>query len=146
MVFPVVNLQALSSEIGFAGDVSIAQAQNQLFAAQVNVPFAFETSSGQHFQPGVYTIRINGSQTMVIRSTTSSGLAMIQSEAYEGRPAPQGKAVFTHYGDRYYLRSVSVAGSSTRLLFGRSKEERETQIANGKNPSTVELALLQAGR
>jgi hypothetical protein len=141
-----VSAGLIAAVLAVATVAPVAQAQNQLFAARVNVPFAFETSSGQHFLPGVYTIRINGSQTMVIRSTTSSGLAMIQSEAYEGRPAPQGKAVFTHYGDRYYLRSVSVAGSSTRLLFGRSKEERETQIANGKNPSTVELALLQAGR
>jgi hypothetical protein len=141
-----VSARLIAAVLAVATVAPVAQAQNQLFAAQVNVPFAFETSSGQHFQPGVYTIRINGSQTMVIRSATSSGLAMIQSQAYEGRPAPQGKAVFTHYGDKYYLRSVSVAGSSTRLLFAKSKEERETQIANGKTPSAVELALLQAGR
>jgi hypothetical protein len=141
-----VSARLIAAVLAVATVAPVAQAQNQLFAAQVNVPFAFETSSGQHFQPGVYTIRINGSQTMVIRSTTSSGLAMIQSETYEGRPSPQGKAVFTHYGDKYYLRSVSVAGSSTRLLFAKSKEERETQIANGKTPSAVELALLQAGR
>src|SRR6202034_2248363 len=118
----------------------VAQAQNELFASRVNVPFAFEIVSGQQFQPGVYTIRINSMQTMVIRSATSAGLAMIQAQADEGRPSPQGKAVFTHYGDRYYLRSVSVAGTSTRLLFARSKDEQKTQMATRETPSAVELA------
>ncbi len=141
-----VSARLIAAVLAVASIAPVVQAQNQLFAARVNVPFAFETASGQHFQPGVYTIRINGTQTMLIRGATTSGLAMIQAQANEGRPAPEGKAVFTHYGDKYYLRSVSVAGSSTRLLFGRSKEERETQIAAGKTPSAVELALLQAGR
>jgi len=94
----------------------------------------------------VYTIRINGMQTMQIRGATSSGLAMIQQQANEGLPVSQGKAVFTHCGDKYYLRSVSVADSSTRLLFGRSKEERQNEIADGKTSSAVELSLLQPGR
>jgi hypothetical protein len=141
-----VSARLIAAVLAVASVAPAALAQNQLFAARVNVPFAFETSSGQHFQPGVYTIRINGMQTMVIRGATTSGLAMIQAQANEGRPAAQGKAVFTHYGDKYYLRSVSVAGSSTRLLFGRSKEERKIEIANSKTPSAVELALLQEGR
>jgi hypothetical protein len=41
----------------------VAQAQSQSFAAKVNVPFTFETVSGQHFQPGMYTITLNGAQT-----------------------------------------------------------------------------------
>ena len=141
-----VSARLIAAVLAVASVAPVAQAQNESFVARVNVPFAFETVSGQQFQPGVYTIRINSMQTMVIRSATSSGLAMIQAQADEGRPSPQGKAVFTHYGDRYYLRSVSVAGSSTRLLFGRSKEERKTQMATGETPSAVELALLQAGR
>jgi hypothetical protein len=132
--------------IAIASVTPLTQAQSMSYAAQVNVPFAFQTESGQRFQPGVYTISINGMHTILIRSAVSSGLAMIQEEANVGRPVDQGKAVFTHYGDRYYLRSVSVSGSSTRLLFGRSKGEREAQIAAGKSPSSVELALLQAGR
>jgi hypothetical protein len=56
----------------------VAQAQNSGFAARVNVPFAFQTSSGQNFAPGVYTIRMNGEHTMVIRGTKTSGMAMTQ--------------------------------------------------------------------
>ena len=123
----------------------VAQAQNAGFAARMNVPFAFETSSGQNFAPGVYTIRMNGEHTMVIRGTNTSGLAMTHL-ANDGLPASKGKAVFTHYGDRYFLRAVWVAGDASHLLCGSSKAERQSQIAAVKTSSPVELALLQEGR
>jgi hypothetical protein len=141
-----VSARLIAAVLAVASLATVAQAQNQSFVARVNVPFTFETVSGQHFQPGMYTITITGAQTMLIRGATGSGLAMIQNESNEGRPVSQGKAIFTHYGDKYYLRSVSMSGTSTRLLFGSSKEERETRIAAGKTSSPVELALLQPGR
>jgi hypothetical protein len=141
-----VSARMIAAVLAVASVAPVAQAQYQSFAAQVKVPFAFESSSGQHFQPGVYTISVTGMQTMLIRSATNSGLAKIQEQANEGLPASRGKAVFAHYGDKYYLRSVTVPGSSTRMLFGESKEERQMQIAARKTPSAVELAVLQAGR
>jgi hypothetical protein len=123
----------------------VAQAQDLEFAAKMNVPFAFETASGQHFGPGVYTVRMIGQWTMRIEGTETSGMAIAQL-AYEGRPATQGKAVFTHYGDRYFLRTVWVAGNSRHLLCSSSKAERQSQIAAVKTPSTIEVSLLQEGR
>jgi hypothetical protein len=123
----------------------VAQAQTSGFAARMKVPFAFQTSSGQNFAPGVYTIRMNGEHTMVIRGTKTSGLAMTQM-ANDRQPATKGKAVFTHYGDRYYLRAVWVAGEASHLLCSSSKAERQSQIAAVKTPSPVEVALLQEGR
>ena len=123
----------------------VAQAQNSGFAARMKVPFAFQTSSGQNFAPGVYTIRMNGEHTMVIRGTKISGVAMTQL-AYDGLPATKGKAIFTHYGDRYYLRAVWVAGDSSHLLCGSSKAQRQSEIATVKASSPVEVALLQEGR
>jgi hypothetical protein len=111
----------------------------------MNVPFAFQTASGQRFAPGVYTIRMNDGQSMLIRSNTTSGLAITQL-ASDGLPATQGKAVFTHYGDQYFLRAVWVAGSASHLVCGRSKAERESQIAADKVNTAVEVALLNAGR
>jgi hypothetical protein len=108
-------------------------------------PFAFQTSSGQNFAPGVYTIRMNGEHTMVIRGTKTSGMAMTQL-ANDSLPATKGKAVFTHYGDRYFLRAVWVAGQGSHLLCSSSKAERQSQIAAVKTSSPVELALLQEGR
>jgi hypothetical protein len=111
----------------------------------MKVPFAFQTSSGQTFAPGVYTIRMNGEHTMVIRGTTTSGVAMTQM-ANDGLPATKGKAVFTHYGDRYFLRAVWVAGDASHLLCSSSKAERQSQIAAVKTSSPVQVALLQEGR
>jgi len=140
-----VSARLITAVLAVASLAPVAQAQNQTFIAKMNVPFAFEAASGQHFHPGVYTICINGTQTVLIRGAADSGLAMIQ-QANEGLTVSQGKAVFTHYGDKYYLHSVSVAGNSTRLLFGRSKAERQLQVAPGILPTAVELALLQTGR
>jgi hypothetical protein len=125
---------------------SQSQAQDLVAAARVNVPFAFETSSGQHFRPGVYTVSTTGLGTIVLRSSTSSGMALIQMESNDGRVS-QGKAIFAHYGDMYFLRSVDLPGSSTRLMFGKSVDERESLRAEtASHPSTVVLALLQLPR
>jgi hypothetical protein len=121
-----------------------AQEQESGFTAKMNVPFAFEAGARQHFAPGIYTIRMNGQQTMLIRGATS-GLALIQL-ASDSLPAIKGKAVFSHYGDKYFLRSVSVAGGNSHVLCYRSKAEREMEVATGKMPTAVELALLQTGR
>ena len=135
----------IAAVLAVASSAPAAQAQGPGFAAKMNVPFAFQTASGQHFSPGVYTIRMNSQQTMLIRSNTSSGLAMTQL-ANDGLPATQGRAVFTHYGDQYFLRTVWVAGNSSHLICDRSKAERESQIATSKTSTAVEVALLKVGR
>ena len=135
----------IAAVLAIASSAPAAQAQDAGFAAKMNVPFAFQTASGQRFAPGVYTIRMNDGQSMLIRSNTTSGLAITQL-ASDGLPATQGKAVFTHYGDQYFLRAVWVAGNSSHLICGRSKAERESQIASAKASTAVEVAVLNAGR
>ena len=135
----------IAAVLAVASSAPAAQAQDAGFAAKMNVPFAFQTASGQHFAPGVYTMRMNGEQSMVIRSNTTSGLFLAQL-ANDEQPPAQGKAVFSHYGDQYYLRTVSVAGNSSHLICYKSKAERESQIAAGKTSTTVEVAVLKAGR
>ena len=111
----------------------------------MNVPFAFQTASGQHFAPGVHTISVNDELSMMIRSNISSGLVLTQP-ASDGLPATQGKAAFTHYGGQYFLRTVWVAGETSHLNCGRSEAERQSQIAAGKASTAVEVALLKLGR
>jgi hypothetical protein len=135
----------IAAVLAVASSAPAAQAQDAGFAAKMNVPFAFQTASGQHFAPGVYTISMNGPQSMVIRNNTTSGLVLAQL-ANDELPAAQGKAVFTHYGDQYFLRSVSVAGNTSHLICDKAKVERESQIAAGKVSTAVEVALLKAGR
>jgi hypothetical protein len=63
--------------------------------------------------------------------------------AGDGLPAANGKAVFTRYGGRYFLRAVWVVGNNSHLLCATSKVERQLQVAAGKTPAAVELALLK---
>jgi hypothetical protein len=135
----------IAAVLAVASSAPAAQAQDEGFVAKMNVPFAFQTASGQHFAPGVYTVSMNGPQSMLIRSNTTSGLTLTQL-ANDGQPATQGKAVFTHYGDQYFLRTVWVAGNTSHLICGRSKAERESHIVAGKLSTAVEVALLKAGR
>jgi hypothetical protein len=135
----------IAAVLAVASSAPAAQAQDAGFAAKMNVPFAFQTASGQHFAPGVYTITTNGPQSMLIRNNTTSGLVLAQL-ANDEVPTVQGKAVFTHYGDQYFLRTVSVAGNTSHLICGKSKAERESQIAAGRVNTAVEVALLKAGR
>src|ERR1700749_3030217 len=109
----------IATAFAVATSAPAAQAQDGGFAAKVNVPFAFQIASGQHFAPGIYTIRMNGLQSMLIRSNTAAGFTTTQL-ASDGQPATQGKAVFTHYGDHYYLQSVWVAGNASHLIFDTS--------------------------
>jgi hypothetical protein len=135
----------IAAVLAVATSAPAAQAQDAGFAAKVNVPFAFQTASGQHFAPGVYTISMDSAQTARIRGNTTSGVTLTQ-RASDGIPATKGKAVFTHYGDHYYLRTVWVAGEASHLICGKSKAERESQIAAGKANTSIEVALLKAGR
>jgi hypothetical protein len=135
----------IAAVLAVASLAPVAQAQSSGFAARMKVPFAFQTSSGQNFAPGVYTIRMNGPHAIVIRNSTTSGLVLAQL-ANDQMPASQGKAVFTHYGDQYFLSTVSVAGNTSHLICYKSKAERESQIEVGKTRTAVEVALLKAGR
>jgi hypothetical protein len=136
----------IAAVLAVASLAPAAQAQDLApgFAAKINVPFAFETAMGQHFAPGIYAISMNSERTMLIRGAKTSGLVLTQL-ADDSLPATKGKVVFTHYGDKYFLRSVWVAGNNS-LFCGRSKVEHQLEVAAVKMPTAVELALLQTGR
>jgi hypothetical protein len=110
--------------------------------AKVNVPFAFETASGHHFAPGVYSVRMESLHTLLIRGNSDSALTMTSSED-NSQTAKVGKATFRKYGSQYFLNEITVAGQSRRIAFATSKAERRAQVAAEKIPPTnVELALL----
>jgi hypothetical protein len=133
----------IAAVLAVASLAPVAQAQVSEFTAKMNVPFAFQTASGQHFDPGVYTISVDG-QFMLIRGRGISGLVMTQL-AEDDLPATRGKAAFTYYGGQYYLRAVWVAGHANHLLCNTLKAERRSQVAAGKTSTAVEVALLKEG-
>jgi len=114
--------------------------------AKMNVPFAFETASGHHFAPGVYSVRMENLHTLLIRGDSDSALTMTTLED-NGQVAKTGKATFHRYGNEYFLSEITVAGKSRQIRFAKSKAENQMEIAAVKTPSTnVELALLETTR
>jgi len=140
-----VPARIITAVLAVASFAPALRAQDSGFKAKVIVPFAFQTAAGQSFAPGVYTIRSEGSATMLIQGASTSGLAMTQL-ANDGQQAEAGKAVFTKYGDKYFLRSVWVAGNSSHLLMNESKAEKRLQVAGNQTPGNVQLALLEPAR
>src|ERR1700677_4892 len=76
--------------------------------ARVNVPFAFETASGHHFAPGVYSVRMEGLHTLLIRGASDAALTLSTSE--DAQTAERGKATFHRYGHQYFLTEITIAG------------------------------------
>jgi hypothetical protein len=113
---------------------------------KINVPFAFETGSGHHFAPGVYTVRMEGLNTLLIRGDSDSAFTTSSLED-NAHPAKTGKATFRKYGNQYFLSEITVAGRSRELHCAKSKAENRAQVAAEKTPATnVELALLETTR
>jgi hypothetical protein len=114
--------------------------------ARVNVPFAFETASGHHFAPGVYSVRMEGLHTLLIRGASDSALTITTSED-NAQTAERGKATFHRYGSQYFLSEITIPGESRRIYFARSKAEKQVEVAGDKTtPTNVELALLETTR
>jgi hypothetical protein len=111
--------------------------------AKMNVPFAFETASGHHFAPGVYSVRMESLHTLLVKGDSDSALTMTTLED-NGQVAKTGKATFHRYGNQYFLSEITVAGKSRQIHFAKSKAENRAQLAAEKTPATnVELALLE---
>jgi hypothetical protein len=108
----------------------------------VNVPFAFQTASGHHFNPGIYSMKMENVHTLIIRGDSDVALTPANAED-NAEPAKTGRATFRRYGSEYFLTEITVQGSSRSLQFAKSKEEKRVQVATGDiAPTNVEVALL----
>jgi hypothetical protein len=129
--------------VAFAPLSPALHAQDSGMAAQVNVPFEFQTDS-QHYAPGVYTIEMANDYTLMIRGSSKSSMALT-SVADNAQPAKRGTAVFHKYGNQYFLSEITVAGKSRSLHLTPSRHESELRRGE-KKPAGVELSLLQGPR
>lgn len=110
---------------------------------KVNVPFAFDCGS-RHFGPGTYTLNLLNMDTLLVRDGRDAALAMINPE-FSLKPVKSGYAVFSRYGDQYFLEEIWMPGSTTHIaVYERKWEKRAAQelVREGTEPTHVELALL----
>jgi len=109
-----------------------------------HVPFAF--NAGNNVLPaGDYRVAIvnPASDHSVLRITSSDGKStMIPTTDVEGWASSKAKLSFRHYGDRYFLAQVWMAGESTGLVAPTSKSEKALRQQLGisnKNFGTVAI-------
>jgi hypothetical protein len=123
---------------------SSAQAQSPTI--KVNIPFSFENGT-EHLPAGVYTLQMSESgRILLIRGNSASGMTLILPDE-NSQPAKVGKVVFHRYGDRYFLREVWTAGSTSHVHTSTSKAEKNVELAqNNVAPNGVEVALLELPR
>lgn len=93
---------------------------------QVDIPFAF--AAGNKAMPaGTYNVQSeNGRNLITLRSADNHAAGIFIGYAVQTkRPSELSKVVFSKYGDKYFLKSVWVAGSITGTEVAPSNSERE---------------------
>ena len=138
-----IHASIFAAILGIVSMAPAPLAQGQEMGGVVNVPFAFETGS-QHFEAGVYTIRMESTSSILsIHGKSSVGLVMTRLDR-DFQPASKGKMVFRRTGGKYFLSELWVADKTDHLVIPRSKAESNLQLAGNKTaPQNVELAVLQ---
>lgn len=141
--FSAVASAAITALSLFAGLPGAGAQTNDI---RVKVPFAFEADS-QHFEPGLYTIRMNvfTHQMAISGESTSGQLMFLPDSTLE--PAAAGKIVFHRYGTQYFLREVWVENSKTHVHTLQPRAEKQLQLLANSAPNNVprgeELAIVQ---
>lgn len=120
-----------------------ASAYAQSFA-KADVPFAFSVGKKQ-LPAGTYEVKVDGagSQGIVIRNM-ETGESVLSVAGYEAPRSTEGKLVFNHVGNEYFLSEVwRESGSAGRRIL-TSKRERELtrELLLAKNSSEQVIIAL----
>jgi hypothetical protein len=135
------SLIACALTIGSFASTQSAVAQSSTDMAEVNIPFAFQATN--HTLPaGQYRV-VRESDYLILLRGPAKAAAFVSMNGTSSAHAPkQGKLVFDHNGDKYYLRQIWTAGSTTGLECPKSRAEKESlQAQNKQAPETTELAF-----
>jgi hypothetical protein len=128
------NLFAILSLVVMSAMFNVASAYAQSFA-KADVPFAFNVGQKQ-LPAGTYEVKVEGraSDTIMIRNM-ETGESALSVAAYENPRSTEGKLVFNHVGNEYFLSEVWRESGSQGKRIPISKREREL---------TKELVLAKA--
>jgi hypothetical protein len=135
---------ALAVVLAAASLTPALHAQNEL-RAQVDVPFSFDYGT-THFGRGTYILSMDGGTAMIIRNRATSQSAMaIAKVNYSPIMATASQVVFRKYGDRWFLETLTRAGSENSVTVQETKAERKAVLelaSRGEEGTQVALALL----
>lgn len=134
------SLIACALTIGSLASTQSAAAQTPTDMAEVNIPFAF-TATNHILPAGQYRVERESDHLILLRGPVDAAFVLMHDTS-TARASKQGKLVFDHYGDKYYLRQIWTAGSSDGLECPKSRAEKESlQARNKQAPETTELAF-----
>jgi hypothetical protein len=136
------SLIACALTIGSFASTQSAAAQSPTDMAEVNIPFAFQTATNHTLPAGQYRVVRESDHLILLRGPAKAAAFVTMNDAITLRAPNHGKLVFDHSGDKYYLRQIWTAGSSTGLECPKSRAEKESLLAQNKQaPETTELAF-----
>jgi len=104
----------------------------------VDVPFSFIVSD-QQLPPGRYILSPAGEATIRISNSGTKGV-IVATHAETRAHANGNKLVFHRYGDRTFLSSVWISGSSVGREVYRSRAEQDL-IQQGQKTEVAEVSL-----
>ena len=138
------SLIACALTIGSFASTQSAAAQSPTGMADVNIPFAFQATN--HTLPaGQYRVVRESNHLILLRGPAKAAAFVSMYDTSSVRAPKQGKLVFDHSGDKYYLRQIWTAGSSTGLECPKSRAEKSALVAQNEQAATsVELAFNSA--
>ena len=146
----MTSLSRIFASLSVALLASIVSAQN--LSAQslhspmaVNIPFSFENGS-HHLPPGRYTLSLTTDNILFVRGNTDGTNFMITDDD-NPRSSDRNKLVFHKLGDRYFLREIWLAGSSTHAVCNKTSAEKQQEIAQNRlTPQAPQVAVLEMVR
>jgi hypothetical protein len=127
--------------IGSLASTQFASAQSPTPLAEVNIPFAFQTTN-QSLPAGKYRIDLESNHLIRLQGPRQAGGFVMSHNAMKTHASERGTVVFDRYGDKYYLRQIWTAGSIYGLECPKSRAEKESMLAKNKQaPDSFELAF-----
>jgi hypothetical protein len=135
------SLIACALTIGTLASTQSALAQSSTPLAEVNIPFAFQTTN-QTLPAGMYRIDRESDHLIRLHGPGRAAGFVEMHGAIKFRAADHGTVVFNRYGDRYFLRQIWTAGNTYGLECPKSRAEKEVlQAKNKQTPNSTELAF-----
>jgi hypothetical protein len=138
------SLIAGALTIGSLASTQSASAQSPTPLAEVNIPFAFQTTN-QTLPAGMYHIERESAHVVRLQGPGRAGGFMVTYDAIKLQAPSHGTLVFDRYGDKYFLRQIWTAGDTVGIECSKSRAEKESMQAKNKQaPSSTELAFNSA--
>jgi hypothetical protein len=129
------KLIACALTIGSLAMTQPASAQYSQTIAVVDIPFTFQTGL-QTLPAGTYRIRHDTGSIVVLLGPGKASGYVLTNGATKLHPSDHGTLVFDHLGDKYFLRQIWTAGSTSGLECPMGRAEKQSIVAANKQVAT----------